>query len=126
MARDPWDSDVDSLDRSLQEIEGEYRHELDTRLVRRLATVQARHTPLRFVGPAPAPPGARLRFADGTAVIAHSERRGALSRVALALYQRATVLVERVEVTDHGVEVDLHWGRGQEVRAEVLGFDQVD
>lgn len=125
MARDPRDPESD-LTQSWLEIEAQYRHDLDARLIHRLNAVMARRVPLRGVGRGPAAVGARLHFADGTTVIAHSPQGGAMGRMAVALQRRATVLLDRVVPTDAGVEVELRWSGEHALLAVVTGFDQTD
>src|SRR5699024_11132656 len=68
----PWDPDVRDLERSLHRIEAELRGDLDRLLVRRLVTVLNRGCPLRTVAPSPFKDTARIGFADGLSVLAHS------------------------------------------------------
>ncbi|GAB3812725.1 hypothetical protein GCM10028820_06270 [Tessaracoccus terricola] len=122
----PWDPEVDELERSLKQIEVELRGDLDALLVCRLVTVLNRQCPLRSVGASPIKDTARLRFADGLSVIAHSPEGSALLRLLLPLHRGASVLLERVERTDDGVLATLRWAPHHSIRAVVTGFDQVD
>src|SRR5690606_17355428 len=93
----PWDPDVRDLERSLKRIEAELRGDLDRLLVRRLVTVLNRRCPLRTVGASPIKDTARLGFADGLSVLAHSPEGSVLLRLLLPLHRGTSVLLERVE-----------------------------
>lgn len=122
----PWDAGVDDLERSLSRIEAELRGDLDSLLVCRLVTALNRRSPLRTVGASPITNAARLGFADGLSVLAHSDEGSILLRLLLPIHRGTAVLLQRVERTDAGVVATLGWAPHHHVRALVTGFDQID
>lgn len=120
----PWGPDVDDLTRSLNQIEAEYRADLDSLLVCRLVDNLNRGCPVRTVGAAPARDTLRLGFANGLSVIAHCAG-GGLLRLLVPLRAGISVVLDRITRTDEGVEVSLRWPHHR-LDVIITGFDQTD
>lgn len=118
-----------------------WRTGLEERLARTLAPLVARGVPLRSVSAGPLEGVARVRWADGTVVIARSVQPGGLVRLTRLLLQRGGgVVAVQVDPVDDaaagqavdplqpaGVVVTLQpLRRGQPLRLLVLGLDQPD
>jgi len=101
--------------------------DLPVRLYRRLHLLVERSVPARGIEAAPVPRAARVRFADGTTVVAKTSVPGELGLLALAI-RRASVTPRACYMgADDQVRIVLV-GRpnGHPVSLQVVGFDQPD
>lgn len=97
------------------------------RLSRRLEGLISRRVPVRGISPGPLGGIARLRFADGTAVLVRSARQGDLSRVARTLTTRRSMVLAGYDAGPEGVLLTLHGAPGREpVGLVLIGPDQPD
>ena len=101
--------------------------DLPARLYRRLQLLVERRVPARGIEAAPVPRAARVRFADGTTVVAKTTVPGELGLLALAI-RRASVTPRGCYVgADGEVRIVLAGPpNGRRVSLRVVGFDQPD
>ncbi len=104
--------DVAELDRRLAAIDAEHRRERDRQLVARLRPLIERQVPVRCVEPVRSLRAARLRFADGTAVLVRGELAGDVGVLA-AWTMRQTVLPRRCSTDQDGTHLELRSRRGR-------------
>lgn len=120
---DPLDHLVDDeLAAAFEAAAAEHRAALFHTLIELLDRVRLRGAPVRGVGRFRGQ-AARLRFADGTAVLATGGARGDLAMVAMAVARQRPVLLTDVFDAGSDVHAVLQW---DDHRAEiiVLGRDQ--
>jgi hypothetical protein len=130
-AEPPADSDVDAfdvaeLDLRLAAVEADAASERDRRLAALLHPIAERRVPVRVVEAAPGLHAARIRFADGTAVLVQGISRGDVG--VLASWMRDTSLRPPACVPEvHGTElVFTSPRRNHRLTVHVTGFDQPD
>lgn len=122
MPDDPFD---DELDAALAAAAAEFDGAQARNLIPALTRVKNRRTPLRGAERYGSQGAVRLRFADGTAILARAVGRPGLAPAAVAVVRGKAVLL--TDLRDDGVEVHavLSWG-GHHAECEVLGYDQAD
>ena len=127
MAADELDaSDLAELEHRLAAVDDELSSMLGARLVARLAPLIARRIPARVVETVPGLPRARVRFADGTAVLVHGVRPGDVGVLAAWLHQ-GSVVPSRCTLAGDGARLELLApGRRARVCVCVDGLDQPD
>ena len=94
--------------------------------VRRQLGIQNRGTPLRGAEGYGRDGVVRLRFADGTSVLARGDGRGGLGFAAVAVLRGSAVLLKDVRNDGAHVHALLVWDRRHHVEIDVLGSDQPD
>lgn len=99
---------------------------LSGRLLADLTRVQHRRTPLRHTEGYGSRGTVRLRFADGTTVLARPAGRGGLGAVALALHRGSAVLLTAFREDGEAARAILSWNRGGRAEVDVIGADQPD
>ncbi|MHA6511826.1 hypothetical protein [Tessaracoccus sp. Z1128] len=126
--RPPHGSFDDLFDRdlsaALDATAAEHSAALATHLFAALSRVKNRGTPLRGAESFGSDGAVRLRFADGTTVLARGDGRGGLGFAAVAVLRGAAVLLSDVRRGPEGVRAVLTWERRHRVEIEVLGGDQ--
>lgn len=91
----------------------------------RLEAVCSRRTPMRSVRPSPVAGVGRIAFADGTVVLARSDRRGQLTDLALWV-AREGVVVESVRASASEVVIAVCAPRSRPIAIAIVGVDQPD
>ena len=120
---DLFDQDLHA---ALDATAAESRAAVTRRLMRDLSMVQNRGTPLRGAERYGSDGAVRLRFADGTSVLARGDGKGGLGFAAVAVLRGSSVLL--TGLNDDGVRLRaaLVWNRSHHVEIEVIGSDQPD
>ncbi|MFW6597297.1 hypothetical protein ACQBAU_04770 [Propionibacteriaceae bacterium Y2011] len=114
---------LDDLDTALTDIIAETGSTVV--LAHHVAAAAARGVPVSYVQPFPAPGAARIGFADGAVMIAHSPVEGDLGRVAIGTLHPRRVRILAWQPRADRVSVRFGLPRG-EVTVDLLGFDQAD
>lgn len=114
----------EDLHAALEATAAELRAAMSRHLVAALTRVQTRGTPLRGAEAFGTDGTVRLRFADGTTVLATGDGKGGLGGAAVAVVRGCAVLLGDVHDDGVGVHAVLVWGRRHRVAIEVLGGDQ--
>jgi hypothetical protein len=118
--------DRDDLAARFAAIEADLARDRDRRLVYRLRPLVERRTPARAVEAVPALGAARIRFADGTAVLVHGDGPGDLG--ILARWVRCGSVVPCACALDgQGTHLVLRSpSRRRQLGVRVAGFDQAE
>ncbi|MBB1516355.1 hypothetical protein H5398_10290 [Tessaracoccus sp. MC1679] len=116
----------DDLHAALDATAAEHRASLTRHLVADLSRVQNRGTPLRGAEGYGSDGVVRLRFADGTTVLARGDGKGGLGFAAVAVIRGSAVLLAGVHDDGLTVHAVLAWDRRHHVRIEIIGSDQPD
>lgn len=128
--RRPGDAFDDLFDEDLQAAldaaAAEHQAALTSHLFTALRRVSNRGTPLRGAERYGSEGVVRLRFADGTTVLARGDGRGGLGLAAVAVIRGSAVLLTDVRDDASGVHAVLVWDRRHRVGIEVVGGDQPD
>lgn len=128
--RKPDDSFDDLFDEelhaALDAAAAEHRADLASHLLAALSRIQNRGTPLRGAEGYGRDGVVRLRFADGTSVLARGDGRGGLGFAAVAVLRGSAVLLKDVRNDGAHVRALLVWNRRHHVEIDVLGSDQPD
>ena len=128
--RRPGDSFDDLFDEdlhaALDAAAAEHHAALTSHLSAALTRVSNRGTPLRGAERYGSDGAVRLRFADGTTVLARGDGKGGLGFAAVAVIRGSAVLLTDVHDDGSGVHAVLVWDRRHHVAIEVLGGDQPD
>lgn len=114
----------EDLHAALERAAAEHRAVLTRHLLAGLSRVRNRGTPLRGAEAFDSSGTVRLRFADGTTVLARGDGKGGLALAAVAALQGHPVLLTAVEDDGLAVHAVLSWPRRHHVTIEVLGDDQ--
>jgi hypothetical protein len=116
--------DRDDLGARFAAIEADLARDRDLRLAYRLRPLVERGTPVRVVEAVPALGAARIRFADGTAVLVHGDGPGDLG--VLASWVRCgSVLPCACALDGNGTHLVLRSpGRHRQLGVRVAGLDQ--
>lgn len=126
--RDQWRDDPfdDELRAALEATVAELRGDFALHLLPALIRVKNRGTPLRGAERYGSDGAVRLRFADGTSVLARAEGRRGLAPAAVAMVRGASVVL--TELRDDGVAIHavLSWKGGHRTECVILGEDQAD
>jgi hypothetical protein len=118
--------DVGELDVRFAAVDAEDRRDRDARLVARLGLVVERRVPLRVVEAVPGLRAARIRFADGTAVLARGFTPGDIGVLASWVRARSVVAIACPAGTA-GVQLVFRApGPHHGLAVRVIGFDQAD
>lgn len=118
--------DVADLDARFADIECEDALRRDTMLASRLQPLVCRAVPLRCIEPVPCMRTARIRFADGTALVAHGAVPGDIGVLAAALRHHA-VRPASWSTGATGTRLVLGWcGDRRRLAVVVTGLDQPD
>lgn len=126
--RTPHDSFDDLFDEDLNgrlsAAEAEHRAGVASHLVADLVRVRNRGTPLRGAERFGSDGAVRLRFADGTSVLARGDGKGGLGFAAVAVLRGSAVLLTDVHSDGVGVRAVLAWDRRHRLEIEIIGGDQ--
>ena len=68
----------------------------------------------------------RLRFADGTSVLARGDGKGGLGFAAVAVVRGSSVLLTGIHDDGRHLRAALVWKGGRQVEIEIIGSDQPD
>lgn len=109
----------------MEAIEREYRSTLAAVRLQHLRALAARGCPVRRIEPAPVPGAVRIRFADGTAVLAETAETGPLLGLLPPLSRGEPVLLDTVGPGPEGPRIVLT-ARRRTVGFVVTGWDQSD
>ena len=119
-------ADAAELDERFSAVEAEQAVERNRRLVLELQPLVDRRVPARSIERAPGVGAARIRFADGTAVVVRGVARGDVGVLAALMHRRA-VPPEACSSGADGTRLTFGWpGRRQRVSVVVTGLDQPD
>lgn len=92
----------------------------------RMAPLVRRRVPMRMLEPLPERGAIRIRFADGTTIVAHGTHGGDLGVLAAVMRDRS-VRVSSWARADDGLHLALDWpGRRKQLDLVVTGLDQPD
>jgi len=92
----------------------------------RMASIVDRRVPLRLIEPIPDRRGTRVRFADGTTIVAHGSAAGDLGVLVAVMGKRSVRVASCVRGAD-GLHLALDWtGRNRQLDLVVTGLDQPD
>jgi len=117
-------ADVDELDARFADIEREAALQRDTMLASRLQPLVRRSVPVRCVEAVPRMRAARIRFADGTSLVAHGAVPGDIGVLAAALRNHA-VRPASWSTSTTGTRLVLGWsGDRRRLSVVVTGLDQ--
>ena len=121
----PFDELFDEdLNAALERAAAQHRAVLTRHLTSALERVRDRGTPLRGVEAFDSDGTVRLRFADGTTLLARGDGKGGLAMAAVAVVQGRPVLLTEVEDDGLVVQGVLSWPRRRHASIEALGDDQ--
>lgn len=126
--RTPGDSFGDLFDEDLQAAleaaAAEHRDAIAGHLLGALTRAQHRRTPLRGAEAFGSDGTVRLRFADGTTVLARGDGEGGLGFAAVAVLRGTAVLLTDVRDNGSSVVAALQWDTRRRVDIEIIGGDQ--
>ncbi len=118
--------DLVDLDARFGAIEREEAERRDAVLAVHLRPLVLRAVPVRVVEPVPLLGASRIRFADGTTVVAHGDAPGDMGVLASAI-RKHSVRPGSCSTDATGTHLVLRWSGGQrQLSVVVTGFDQPD
>lgn len=115
----------DDLQSRLETAYQEAGHSKEVLVSAQLDLIRDRQVPLRSVRPAPSEHTARLRFANGTTVIARAARPGQIYQLAMAL-QRHHVTLRSWTLQGESMALVLQWPPDGTADLIAEGLDQAD
>ncbi|MCC2593876.1 hypothetical protein LKO27_10715 [Tessaracoccus sp. OS52] len=114
----------DELSAALEAAAAEHRDAFTRHLLASLDRVRLRRTPLRGAEPFGTDGTVRLRFADGTTILARGDGAGGIGIAAVAMLRGVPVLLTHLHDDGTCVRAVLGWAKRHHTEIRVMGGDQ--